>query len=156
VKLAGRYAPQLLRFGMTAGTVFEATVGVSLLADRVLQETPSSRGEPSAVFPLRAKEGDDDEERFEQLMAQIRGTPTSPPDAAPSLLRWISAVAQERPLLFERYRAFSFPDERLVLVPDKTYDKTDLSFRWSRPAGALSPQPPFGLPRREITDKWRD
>ncbi len=130
VREAGRCAYGLLRFGITPATVFEATVGVSLFLDQLAK----SAREPRLELLFRAPQQATEAPMYSRLLAQVRATPTCPPDAAAALLHWIGLVASERPYLFEGYRVIEGTNEALQLVADRTYADSDLLRHWT--AGA--------------------
>ena len=162
VRQAGSHASGLIHFGVTPATLVGAARGVELLADRLiaqaradenswpdhpvmvslwraLRERADSDPRPSLDLTLgRAERGDGAVVPYPLLLAQVRGAPGCPPEAAPHLLNWMVQVAHDKPFFFPGYIAQ--PVNGLLRLTEelKRKDHYDLARRWSRSVGELA------------------
>jgi hypothetical protein len=67
-------------------------------------------------------------------MAQIRGTPQCPPEAAEPLLRWMVGIAQLKRFFFSGYVADPIGACAVRMQQENNPEDDDLVLRWSRPA----------------------
>jgi RNA polymerase sigma factor (sigma-70 family) len=130
---AGRWASGLIYYGITPATVFEATVGISLLLDRCSAEANRGHLHQFALVLGSERLVPDEAIRIgdELLLAQMRATPDCPPEAAAPLLRWLFRVSAHVPHLFEGYRVQNATEHCLRIVSEPTQYRIDLVKRWS-------------------------
>lgn len=158
VRQAGPHARGLIVFGMTPATLAGAARSVELLADRLivqarsdenawpdhpvmvplwraLRERAESDPRPSLDLPLGLAEREGGAVvPYPLLLAQVRGTPGCPPEAAPHLLNWMVQVAHEKPFFFPGYTAQPV-GHVLRLTEDLDRSGHDLTKRWSHSVG---------------------
>jgi RNA polymerase sigma factor (sigma-70 family) len=147
----------LTAHGMTPATFLEAARVVELLLDRLLR-TAREEGEGTLrqtelrrfLDGVRHRQAEgvpacadvvlNPEEceaalypvPFGLLLAQIRGTPQCPPEAAEPLLRWMVGVAQLKPFFFRGYQASTLGKGAIRLTREAVVQDADLMLRWGR------------------------
>lgn len=122
----------LLRYGITPATIFDATVGISLFVDRLLESIHD--GHAVLCFDKAASSVAPDGGLHSQLLAQIRATPACPPQAAPRLLWWLAKVANLRPYLFDGYFTTEVTPGSLQFIADHSAADFDIVRRWTQTA----------------------
>lgn len=152
------YAEGLVSYGMTPGTFFEGSRGVELLVDRLIRtamgpedrypkeadllqlhyrirEQRDSDKLPSVALVLRKEpvfKGKPPVVPYGLLLAQVRGTPYCPPEAAEPLLHWMVEVSQLRPYFFPGYYATTLGENEVRLTQDPRQKDTELEWRWGK------------------------
>jgi hypothetical protein len=141
------YAAGLIQYGMTPGTFLEGSRGVELLANRLIRTALSpdlpypqqpelmplyrwirerdSDTLPSVDLVLQeqsALQGERPVIPYGLLVAQVRGTPNCPLEAAEPLLHWMVEVAQLRPYFFAGYHATTIGPKEIRLTKDSRID----------------------------------
>jgi len=119
-------AAGLLRYGISPGTIFDVTEGVSML----LRRTHDARGTSSGVRLSLAGPTMD-----QRLLAQIRATPGLESNSATLLLAWLREVAEYFPHLFGGYRVVENTRDTLHVIADSLHlsfnEAPELYRRWS-------------------------
>lgn len=151
------YAEGLIKYGMTPGTIFEGSRGVELLLDRQIDAAMLPRhrypnrkelvelydkireqravGElPSVELTLRNERAMDRSRPvvpYGLLLAQVRGTPNCPPEAAEPLLHWMFEVSQLKPYFFPGYCVTNLGEREIRLTQDAEHKDAELMWRWT-------------------------
>lgn len=131
---------ELLRYGLTPASFFEAAMGLQLLLERSIRD---SRSGTDTIVMLEFGHVTDHAMNVrsvniprQQLVAQIRSSPDCPPGAEESLLTWICLVAARHPLIFQGFKVLAAPGPVLAVVSDPQNTTPDIMRRWTyEPSG---------------------
>lgn len=151
---------KLLEFHLIPSTFIEAARGIELLANRLIQTAagPVDRvkdhsGELQRLYCwIRSRkdsgqspglnlvdhEFDSASEEavgaapYGLLVAQVRGTPVCPPDAAAPMVSWVIQAAQHKPFLFRGFKVETSKKDRICITQSATSAGNDLVARWGK------------------------
>lgn len=152
------YAEGLIEYGMTPGTIFEGSRGVELLLDRQIDAALGPENSYPPHMPLvelykkireqhkrrelptinltshneRTLDRSDPIVPYGLLLAQVRGTPNCPPEAAEPLLHWMFQVSQLKPYFFPGYYVTNLEEKEIRLTQDIEHKNAELMWRWTR------------------------
>jgi RNA polymerase sigma factor (sigma-70 family) len=154
------YSLGLVKYGMTPATFYQAARGIQLLANRLLhyaaqadhfvsgndqvtayirwlKEHGESEGLPAVTLAIQPQDAHEPVVPKDLVLADIRGTPTCPPQAAAPLYDWMLRVACLRPFFFLGYEAKPSSENVIRLQQLTSQEEEGVYLRWQREAEQL-------------------